>query len=112
MQVVIAKFDCAYPEGLTSAKQRKLIRGLLDSLRSRLKCSIEYVEAHADAASDFGIGLSFVLDGEAAPDSETKFSEEVVDLIQRKGEVEVQDYLCTVVNFDDLVDQEDLVTVH
>lgn len=114
MQVVIAKFDCSYPEGIATAKQRKLVRGLLDSLRSRLKCSIEYVQAHADSASDFAIGLSFVLDGGdgTAPDSETKFSEQVVDLIQRKGEIEVQDYLCTVVNFDDLVDQEDLVTVH
>lgn len=112
MQVLIAKFDCLYPEGLSNAKRGKLIRGLLDSLRKRLKCSVECMQDTA-SQSDFAVGLSFVVENaEQERELETQFSEEVVDLIQRKGEVEVQDYICTVVNFDDIVDQEDLITVH
>jgi hypothetical protein len=113
MHVVVAKFECIFPEGLPSARRKKLLFGLLTSLRTRLKCSVESIEAPSGATNhDFAIGISYVVEREGQDGAENKLSEEVVDIIQRKGEFEVQDYLCTIINFDDIVDQEDLITVH
>jgi hypothetical protein len=112
MYVLIAKFDCLWHQGMPKTKKNRSMFGLLQSLRKNLQCSVQCVDgAEEGAAPDFAIGVSFVLPEKVA-DVETQFSNTVVELIERKGEAEVHDYVCTVVDVDEYMSQEDLVTVH
>ncbi len=112
MYTVIAKFDCLWHEGIHKSKRSKVIYGLLQSLRKNLKCSVECVDNCDNfSGEEFSIGMSFVLP-ERIMDVETQFSNTAAELIEKKGEVEVHDYICTVVDSDDLLNQEDLVTLH
>ncbi len=110
MYVIIARFECICSPGLPREKAKRVVYGLLSSLRKQLKCSVIRVDDHDDALR-FAVGMSLVADHHKI-DMESEFSQATVDFIERRGEVIVQDYVCTLVNMDDLMDSEDLVTLH